>query len=175
MKGRRTALAPTHHWLGPKSEGNLLLPRAGEPDQNVRLRYVSDLGLVVVLGIVAEDDTFHLVGRPAQPALVEILQDRLQSSLGARHISHVSHAHAQGTSKDTAEVRCRVLQLISLVITLVQGDEDSQVVLAGHDLNRSARELGRDLVIAPGIETLLRAADVEGADWRVVGGLLSQV
>lgn len=68
-----------------------------------------------------------------------------------------------------------VRQLVRLVVTPLHGDEDAEVVLPRHHLDRGARELGRDLVEAFGVEPFLGAADVEGADGRVVRRLFRQV
>jgi hypothetical protein len=48
-------------------------------------------------------------------------------------------------------------------------------VLAREDLDGGAGEFGGDLVEATGADTLLLASDVEGADGRMVGGLLGQI
>ena len=69
----------------------------------------------------------------------------------------------------------RVSQLIRLVVAALDGDEDAQVVLAGHHLDGGARELGRDLVVAPGVQAAIWTANVKGADGRVVRCLLGKV
>lgn len=66
-------------------------------------------------------------------------------------------------------------ELVRLPVAAVERDEDAHVVLAGRDLDGGAGELCGDLVEAAGGEAALGAADVEGADGRVVRGLLGEV
>lgn len=69
----------------------------------------------------------------------------------------------------------RVFQLICLVVPSLEGDEDSEVVLAGGDFDGGTGELGADLIVSPRMDSFFRAADVEGADWRVMRRLFGQV
>lgn len=165
----------TRQRLGTQSKDNLLLPGTAEPDEDVFLRDVSDFVLVVVLWVVAEDDALHLVGASTEPAIIVVVEDRLELGLWACDVGHIAHGHAQGAPKDAAKMGSRVLQLICFMIATLHSNEDTQVVLARHHLDRGARKLGRDLVEALGMKALLGAADVESADWRVVGGLFCEV
>ena len=69
----------------------------------------------------------------------------------------------------------RVGQLVGFVVALRKGDEDAEIVLAGHHLDACASELCRDLVKASGVYSALGAADVECRDGRVVRSLLGEV
>lgn len=165
----------TYYWLGTHCEHDLLSPRTTQSHEDVILRHVLDALLIVVLGVVSEDDALDLVRRPAQPALVKVVQDRLELRLRAGYVGHVADGHAQRAAEEPADMGRRVGELVRLVVAAFDGDEDAQVVLAGHHLDGRTRELGRDLVEAPSAQALLRAADIEGADGRVVRGLLGQV
>lgn len=59
-------------------------------------------------------------------------------------------------------MRGRVRELVLLPIALVQGDEDTEVMFAGRDLNRCPCELCRELVKASCAEAFGGALDVEG-------------
>lgn len=72
-------------------------------------------------------------------------------------------------------MRSRVLELVRLVVTLLQADKDTKVVLAGGDLDSGAGELGRDLVETSCLQSLLGAADIKSADRGVMRGLLCKV
>ena len=66
-------------------------------------------------------------------------------------------------------------QLVLLVVPVLQGDEDAQIVCSSDDAHARAGELGAELVIASCADAFLRAVDVEGGDGRVVGGLFGEV
>ena len=66
-------------------------------------------------------------------------------------------------------------ELVFLIISLLEGDEDAQVVLPRCHFDTGTGEFGRYLVKSPGSDTLLRAVDVEGGNGRVVGGLFGEV
>lgn len=53
-------------------------------------------------------------------------------------------------------------ELVLLVVALVKGDEDAEVVLAGRDLDGRPCELCRELVEAARAEALGRTLDKEG-------------
>lgn len=66
-------------------------------------------------------------------------------------------------------------QLVLLVVALLQCDEDAQVVSARNDANACASEFGAELVESFGLDTLLRAVDIEGGDRRVMRRLLGEI
>lgn len=165
----------TYKGLGSQSKLDLVLPRAAQPHQNILVRNVLDFCLVVVLGVVSKNDAFHLVGRPPQPALLEIVEDSLELGLRTGDVGHVAHAHAEGAAEETAEMRGRVFELVGLIVPLLKRDKDAQVVLAGAHFDGRARELGTNLVEASCVNLLLGALDPKGTDGRVVRGLLGQV
>jgi hypothetical protein len=68
-----------------------------------------------------------------------------------------------------------VCELVLLVVAVLQGDEDAQVVGTGDDADVGARELCAQLVEAAGNDALGGAVNVEGGDGRVVRRLLGQV
>lgn len=143
--------------------------------QDVLLGHILHARLVVILRVIPKHNSINLVGRPAQPALLDVVQDDLDLGLGAGEVGHVADRDAQAAAQDTAEMRRRVRQLVLLAVAAVEGDEDAHVVLARQDLDRGTGELGRDLVETAGANALLGAGDVEGADGRVVRSLLGQV
>lgn len=165
----------TYQRGGTDSEDDLFPPGTAETDKNVLLGDVLDSGLGVILGIVAEDDALDLVGGAAKPALLDVAEDGLEAGLGAGDVGGVANGDAEGAAEDAAEVGGGVSELVLFAVALVELDEDAEVVLAGEDLNRGAGELGGDLVKAAGADAALGAGDVEGADGRVVRGLLGQV
>lgn len=66
-------------------------------------------------------------------------------------------------------------KLVFLVIPVLQGDEDSQVVGSSHDTHTCAGELCAQLIIASCADALLGAIDVEGRDWGMMRCLLGKV
>jgi hypothetical protein len=68
-----------------------------------------------------------------------------------------------------------VCELVLFIAAVLQGDEDSQVVRAGHYSYACACELGAQLIITSCANALLGTVDVEGGDGRVVRGLLGEV
>ena len=56
----------------------------------------------------------------------------------------------------------RVRELVLLIVALVQGDEDAEVMLTGRDFDGCPCELRRELVEAARRQTLFGALDVEG-------------
>lgn len=70
---------------------------------------------------------------------------------------------------------CRVLQLVGLVVPLLQRYENAQVVLSRADLDGGTGELGADLIKPASMKALVRAVDIKGTNWRMVGSLLSEV
>jgi hypothetical protein len=68
-----------------------------------------------------------------------------------------------------------VSQLVFLIISLLDVNKDSEVVLAGADTNAGACELGADLIESPRGDSPLGAVNVEGRDWGMMGGLFGEV
>jgi hypothetical protein len=66
-------------------------------------------------------------------------------------------------------------ELVLLVVAVLQGDEDAQVVCAGNDADVGAGEFCAQLIEAAGDDTLGGAVDVEGGDGRMVRRLLGEV
>lgn len=69
----------------------------------------------------------------------------------------------------------RVLQLVRLVVPLLEGDEDAEIVLSRADLDRGAGEFGADLVESASVDPLFWTVDPESTDGRVVRRLLREV
>jgi hypothetical protein len=93
---------------------------------------------------------------------------------------HCQHSIARGqeythTSQEAAQVRCWVSQLVLFVVSVLQRDEDAEVVRASHHAHACSGKLGTELVVAPCADAFLRALNVESRDRRVVRGLLGQV
>lgn len=169
-KGRKT-----YHWSRAKSKDDLFPPWTIQSGENVFLRHVLDTRLVVVFGIVAENDAVDLVGGAAQPALLDVVENGLDLGLGAGNVGCVADGDAKGAAEDAAEMGSGVGELVLFAVAAVEGDEDAKVVLAGEDLDRGAGKLGGNLVKAASADAALGAGNVESADGRVVGGLLGQV
>ena len=66
-------------------------------------------------------------------------------------------------------------ELVLLIASVLQGDEDTQVVRSSHHSYTCTCELGAQLIITARTDALLGAVDIEGGDGRVVGGLLGEV
>ena len=66
-------------------------------------------------------------------------------------------------------------QLVFLVVALLDIDKNSEVVLTRAHANAGAGELGADLIEPARRDASLGAVDIEGRDWRVVGGLFCQI
>lgn len=63
-------------------------------------------------------------------------------------------------------------QLVFLVVPLLDGDKDAQIVLAGAHSDGGASELGADLIKTSCRDPSFRTVNVKGRDWWMVGGLL---
>ena len=79
------------------------------------------------------------------------------------------------TSQNTTEVRCRMCELVLFVVSVLQRDEDAQVVRSSDNAHACTGELCAQLVVSLRADTLLRAVDVECGNRRVVGGLFGEV
>ena len=66
-------------------------------------------------------------------------------------------------------------QVVLLVIAVLQGDEDAQIVRAGDDADAGAGKLCAELVEAARRYPLFRAVNVEGRNGWVVRRLLGEV
>lgn len=130
---------------------------------------------MVIFGIVVENNTIDLVGAAAEPAFVDVVKDRLDLGLRAGKVGHFANRDTQSAAKDAAEVSSGVSELVCLAIAVIEGDENAEIVLARHDLDGGTGELCCDLVKAAGTEALFGARNVESADGRVMGCLLSEV
>lgn len=165
----------TYHRLGTQGELNLFAPGTAQTGDDVRLRDVLYVELVVVLGIILEDDALDAIRGAAEPARLDVMQDRLELGLRTRNVRHLADADAQAASQYSTEVSGRVGQAVGLAAAVLERNEDAEVVLAGQDANARAGELGGDLIEATGREAALGTADVKGAHGRVVRGLLGEV
>jgi hypothetical protein len=170
--------------LVPKRVMYLVLPVTFYPCEDVLFGHVLDLRGGVILCVVFEDHALDLVLCPSEPAFLEVLEDDLQARLRAGDVARVGNGDAEGscpvsvhrfsywplvpTSQKTTQVRCRVGQLVLLVIPVLERDEDAQVVCSRHDTHASPSELCAQLIVAPCADTLLGAVHVEGGDGRVV-------
>lgn len=66
-------------------------------------------------------------------------------------------------------------ELVLLIVPVLEGDEDAQVVCASGDAHTCAGELCAELVVATGNDALFGAVNVEGGDRGVVRRLLGEV
>lgn len=103
------------------------------------------------------------------------MQDNLDLGLGASDVGHLANRDTESSSENTAKVRGWVGELVSLAVALVKSDKDAHVVLAREDLYRRASKLGRDLIETASGDALFGAANVEGADGRVMGCLFGEI
>jgi hypothetical protein len=131
--------------------------------------------LIIVLGIVFENHTVDLVSRSTQPTFLNVVQNDLDLRLGAAYVGELADRDTEGASQETTEMSSRVRKLVFLTITLLEGDEDTHIVLSRKHFDGCARELGRDLVKATGGQTPLGAGNVESADGRMVGSLFGEI
>lgn len=69
----------------------------------------------------------------------------------------------------------RMLKLVGFIVSLLERDENAQVVLARADLDGRSGELGADLVKASCVDAFVGALDPKGTDRRVVGRLFGQI
>lgn len=165
----------TYEGLGTEGEHDLFPPRSTQASKDILLRNILYTQLVIVLGVILENDSINLVCRSSQPSFIHIMKDDLDLGVWASDIRHFTDRNTQTTTQQTAEMRRGVRKLVLLASSPVHGNEDAQVVLTSSNLDASARELGSDLVKSFGANTLLWARDVEGTDWRVVRCLLCEI
>jgi hypothetical protein len=66
-------------------------------------------------------------------------------------------------------------QLVLLVISVLERDEDAQIVRSGHDAHACPGEFCAQLIVTSRADALLGAFYVEGGDGRVVGSLFGEV
>jgi hypothetical protein len=66
-------------------------------------------------------------------------------------------------------------ELVLLIVPVLQGDEDAQVMCAGGNAHTCAGEFCAELIVATRDDALLGAVDVEGGNGGVVRGLLGEV
>jgi len=158
-----------------EADVHLLLPIARDLRQYIRLWHVADALLVVVLWVVREHHALHLILRLPEPALLDVVQDRLDPRLRTGRVALIADRDTQPAAQQAAKVGGGVRELVLLVVALVQGDEDAEVVLAGRDLDGRAGELGGELVEAARRDALGGALDVEGRDGGVMRRLLGEV
>jgi hypothetical protein len=170
--------------LVPKRVMYLVLPVTFYPCEDVLFGHVLDLRGGVILCVVFEDHALDLVLCPSEPAFFEVLEDDLQTRLGAGDVAGVGNGDAEGscplsvhcigcclsvpTSQETAQICCRVGQLVLLVIPVLERDEDAEIVRAGHHAHACSGELCAQLVVAPRADALLGAVHVEGGNGGVV-------
>lgn len=79
------------------------------------------------------------------------------------------------TSEKPAQISRWVRQLVLLIVSILQRDEDAQVVCASNYSHACAGEFRAQLVVTLGTNALLRAVDVEGGDGRVMRGLFGKI
>jgi len=66
-------------------------------------------------------------------------------------------------------------ELVFLVVSVLQIDEDAQVVCTSHYAYARAGKLGTELIVAPRADAFFRTINVEGGDWRMMRGLLGDI
>jgi hypothetical protein len=66
-------------------------------------------------------------------------------------------------------------KLVLFIASVLQCNEDAQVMCSWHHAHTRASELGAQLIVPPSHNTFLRAVDVEGGNGRVVRSLLGDV
>ncbi len=72
-------------------------------------------------------------------------------------------------------MRCRMRELVLLIVPIPQRDEDAEVVCARGDSDARSGKLCAELIETAGDDALLGTVDVEGGHGRMVGGLLGEV
>ena len=121
------------------------------------------------------DDAFDFVLDFAEVALIEIVQNCLETRLGTGNVARVLHANVDGAAHETAEIACRVGEAVLFAIPAVDLQEDALVVLTGDHLDGGAGELGRELVVADGGYAFVRTIVDESGYGRVMRGLFCHV
>lgn len=69
---------------------------------------------------------------------------------------------------------CGVCELVLLLIPVVKGYENAQVMRSSCDSNTRSCKFGAEMVISTSCDTFLRAIDIKGGYRRMMGGLLGQ-
>ena len=96
----------------------------------------------------------------------------MQSTLA---VVSLRYLNGNQTPQQTAKLSGWVRELILFFSSTMQRDEDAQIVRSRRDLDARSGELGTQLVKPPRRDAPLRAIDVEGRYWRMVGGLFGEV
>lgn len=75
---------------------DLVLPTAFYPGVNILVGDVPDLSYVVIAWVVLEDDSYNLVLGSSQPTFFKILENDLQTSLGAGYEARICNRDVEG-------------------------------------------------------------------------------
>jgi len=102
------------------------------------------------------------------------VQNHLYLGLRAGDIANVRNEDREASTEETAEVSRRMCQLIFFIISVVESDPNSSIVLARCYANCCACEFCRYLIETTCTETAGRARDPEGGDWGMVAGLFGE-
>lgn len=65
-------------------------------------------------------------------------------------------------------------ELVLLLIPVIKGYENAQVVCSSRDSNTRSCEFGAEMIISTSCDCLLRTIDIKGGHRRVMRGLLGQ-
>ena len=80
----------TYEWLRAECEHDLFLPWTAQARKNILVGDVLHASLVVVGGVILEDDAVNLVGGTTQPTLLDIVENALDLGLWARNVRHLT-------------------------------------------------------------------------------------
>lgn len=151
------------------------MPTAFNSCENILFRDIFDARLTVILGIVGIYYAVDLVLCLTQPILLKVVKDYFGFGFGARQEAAVRDCNRQGASKHTTEMCDRMSQLILLIISIFEVDEDAQVMCSWCDSYTGACEFGAYLIETAGTDTLHGAIDKEGGHRRMMRSLLSDI
>ncbi len=118
------------------------MPRAFKSCQNILFRDVFDARLIVILGIIGIYHAVDLVLCLAQPTLLKIVKDDFDLGFAARYEAAVRNRNGQRASKHTPKMCDWVSQLILLIVSVFQVDEDAQIMYSWCNSYTGACEFG---------------------------------
>ena len=144
------------------------MPATFQSGQDVFFRYVFYSGSVIIAGFVAVYHPDDSVLGLAKPTFLEIVQYGLYPCLWASDEASICDSDGKRTPKQSTQMRCRVCELVFLIASIREVDEDAQIVRARCDPDACASEFGAQLVEPTSCDAFDGAVNVEGRDGRMM-------
>jgi hypothetical protein len=132
-------------------------------------------GYGVLVWIIPEHDTVQFVLVLSEPAFFQIVQDDLDLGFFARNETHIGHRDRQSTSQYPTEMSGRMSQLVLLIVSILEVNEDTQIVSSRRDADACTCEFGAQLIEASRSNSLFGAIHPECRYWWMVGCLLGDI